>query len=247
MQLSLSSPPVDPHRGLSSVRLVLFDVYGTLVDWHSALAAGLMDQLPVERHQAADLARAWRLEAARLLKAQAASGVACRAEALQEKALQTILEATGLKWDSARLTSLVEIWRRFSAWPDVQPGLARLRAADRLVSTLSNGSLAGMVGLCRVNDLRFDALLTSDLLGAFKPSPVMYQRACDLFGVLPSAVLMVASHPYDLRAARSLGLKTAYLQRPLEYGEGHAADLPADDDEFDVVLDRLEPLADRLM
>jgi 2-haloacid dehalogenase len=64
-----------------------------------------------------------------------------------------------------------------------------------------------------------DAIFTAEMCGAFKPDPRVYRRALTYLGVRPDEAAMVASHPYDLEAAGSLGLGTIFVSRPLEYGD----------------------------
>jgi 2-haloacid dehalogenase len=104
-------------------------------------------------------------------------------------------------------------------WPDTVAGLYRLKARYP-ISTLSNGNLSLLVDMARHAGLPWDAVLSAELFGHYKPDPEVYLGAARLLGLPPSALLMVAAHPSDLRAAAACGLRTAYVTRPLERGPG---------------------------
>jgi 2-haloacid dehalogenase len=137
---------------------------------------------------------------------------------------------------------LVGTWHRLDPWPDVRTGLEALRRR-RVVAPLSNGHVALLVDLARHADLRFDCVLSAELAHAYKPAPEVYQAAARLLGVEAAELMLVAAHPWDLEGAREAGLRTAFIDRPLEYGPGSAAREYPDADES--VGDLLE-LADRL-
>ena len=113
----------------------------------------------------------------------------------------------------------MEAWHRLDPWPDVRPGLDALRA-HHVTAALSNGHVALLVDLARHGDLRFDCLLSAELVRAYKPAPEVYRTAARLLGLGPGDLMMVAAHPWDLQGARGAGLRTAFVDRPLEYGHG---------------------------
>lgn len=133
-------------------------------------------------------------------------------------------------------------WHRLEPWPDVRNGLARLRS--RFITTaLSNGHTALLVNLARHGELRFDCLLSAELAHAYKPAPEVYLTAARLLCLEPSELMLVAAHPGDLKAARRAGLRTAFIQRQLEYGPNAPA---REDPNADQSVDDLEQLAARL-
>jgi 2-haloacid dehalogenase len=111
------------------------------------------------------------------------------------------------------------------------------------VATLSNGHIALLVELARHGDLRFDCLLSAELAGVYKPAPEAYLTAARLLGLEPAEVMLVAAHPLDLAGARNAGLRSAFVDRPLEYGPGSP---PREDPDADVSASDLLELADRL-
>jgi 2-haloacid dehalogenase len=112
-----------------------------------------------------------------------------------------------------------------------------------VTATLSNGHVALLVDLARHGDLRFDAILSAELAGAYKPAPQVYLRAAELLAVQPAELMLVAAHPFDLAGGRRAGLRTAFVDRPLEHGEGSPA---RSDPEADISVASLPELAERL-
>ena len=135
----------------------------------------------------------------------------------------------------------VHAWHRLDPWPDVRTGLDELRR-EHVTATLSNGHLALLVDLARHGDLRFDCLLSAELARVYKPAPEAYLTAARLLGVEPGELMLVAAHPWDLQGAREAGLRTAFIDRPLEYGPGS----PAREFDADVSAGDLHELAQRL-
>ena len=141
-----------------------------------------------------------------------------------------------------RRAALMRAWRQLAPWPDVPTGLESLRQA-RGVAALSNGNLALLVDLVRHTDLRFDCLLSAELARVYKPDAEVYLMAIRLLGLEPDMVMMVAAHPFDLKGARGAGLRSAFIDRPLEYGPGSS---PREDPEADISVTDLNELAARL-
>ena len=123
------------------------------------------------------------------------------------------------------------VWHRLDPWPDSVAGLARLKAKFT-VTTLSNGNVALLVNMARHAGLPWDLVLSSELIGHYKPDREVYLKAADLLGLSPGEVMMVAAHKYDLRAAAEAGLRTGFVPRPLEW-PGRRIDLSCED-AFDV-------------
>jgi 2-haloacid dehalogenase len=140
--------------------------------------------------------------------------------------LETILPRFGLEGlEDTALTDLTLAWHRLDAWPDVQPGLARLRKRF-LIAPVSNGNIALMADLARRNDIHWDAILGAELARDFKPRAGVYLAAADAFNLAPSQCLMCAAHATDLKAAAACGLNVAYILRPFE-SPGASATAPA--------------------
>jgi 2-haloacid dehalogenase len=200
------------------VRALAFDVFGTLVDWRSGIAdafrASGVAADPLE------LAEDWRGRYRPILaEVNDGSRPWGNFDELHLITLGHVLSERGIDLAAEERQRLARAWHRLDPWPDVRDGLEALRR-ERVVATLSNGHVALLVDLARHGDLRFDALLSTELAHVYKPAPEVYLTAARLLGVAPSELMMVAAHPWDLEGARAAGLRTAFVDRPLEYGPG---------------------------
>jgi 2-haloacid dehalogenase len=156
--------------------------------------------------------------------------------------LDEVLADRGVKLDIAKRRRLVTAWHRLEPWPDAREGLEVLRR-ERPVTALSNGHVALLVDLARHGDLRFDCLFSAEFVRMYKPAPAVYETAVRLLGLEPAELMLVAAHPLDLAGARRAGLRTAFVDRPLEYGR----DSPArQDPDADISVADLHELAQRL-
>jgi 2-haloacid dehalogenase len=226
---------------------VVFDVFGTLVDWRGGVTAAL--RAFGERHGAvadwAAFADDWRGAYAPSMDRVRRGELARRnLDALQRVSLDTLLERYGIaNVTPAERERLVRAWHALPAWPDAAAGLRRLRERC-IVATLSNGHLALQVALTRAAGLAFDTLFSADLFRHYKPDPQTYRGACELLDLPPERVMLAAAHPSDLRAAQACDLRTAFIARPLEFGPHAPA--PPDPAEFDVHADSVTSLAEQL-
>ena len=139
---------------------------------------------------------------------------------------------------------LNRVWHRLDPWPDVAAGLERIRR-DAVVAALSNGNVALLVNMARHGGLCWDCVLSAELAEHYKPDPEVYQTAAALLGLEPHQVMMVAAHNGDLKGARAVGFRTAFVHRPREYGPSQTTDL-VPDPSVDVVAKDFMELADLL-
>ena len=224
-----------------AVRALVFDVFGTLVDWRSGVAASF--RASGVSGDPYELADAWRARYRPILaEVNGGSRPWGNFDDLHLVTLDDLLTERDLELSVEERRRLVAAWHRLDPWPDVRTGLDALRA-QRVVAMLSNGHVALLVDLARHGDLRFDCVLSAELAQAYKPAPEAYLTAARLLDVEAGELMLVAAHPWDLDGARGAGLRTAFVDRPLEYGEGSAAREDPDADES--VGDLLE-LAERL-
>jgi len=234
-----------PHAG---IRALCFDVFGTVVDWRSSVIAegrALGARLGLQADWAA-LADTWRkgyfASMARVARGELAWDTI---DALHRQVLDSLLPQHGLQaLGEADRAHFNTVWHRLAPWPDTVDGLARLKRL-RPICTLSNGNLSLLVAMARHGGLPWDAVLSAELFGRFKPDPAVYQGAARLLGLAPAQVLMVAAHPFDLVAAQRAGLQTAYIPRPDEYGPGGPME-PVGAAVFDIVAADLVDLARQL-
>lgn len=232
------------------VKALVFDVFGTVVDWRSSLIRQLEAFGARRRLQQVDwvgLVDAWRGRYKPSMD-QVREGRRpwTVLDELHRESLLALLPDFGLerRLEEDEIDWLVRGWHRLDPWPDVPGGLARLHARF-LLAPLSNGNLALMANLKRHAGLPWDCILGAELAQHYKPDPEVYLAALDLLRLPPHQVMMVAAHNYDLAQARALGLRTAFVLRPTEYGPKQTTDLAAESD-WDLVVSNMEALADAL-
>jgi 2-haloacid dehalogenase len=220
-------------HALGDVRVLAFDVFGTVVDWRSGVATelsavGRKHDLAIDAGAIAD---AWRhryriwLDRVRLGEIPWQNLDGLHHAMLQEVVTEFSLQAL----TPADLERLVLAWHQLPPWPDAVRGLTRLRPRF-VLTTLSNGGMAHLVDLNRAARLPFDCVLSAELVRSYKPDPRVYRLVPDLLAVRPEQSMMVASHAYDLAAAAGQGMRTAFVRRPQEWGTGkpEALDIPVD-------------------
>jgi 2-haloacid dehalogenase len=230
----------------SDLKVLAFDVFGTVVDWRSGVinelrAVGRERGLTID---AAAVADAWRrryrvwLDKVRLgeIPWQNLDGLhrAMLHEVVSEFALEALTPTD--------LDRLVFAWHHLPPWPDSVSGMSRLRS-HYVLTTLSNGGMAHLVDLNRAAHLPFDCVLSVELVRTYKPDPRVYRLVADLLGVRPEQSMMVASHGYDLAAAAGQGMRTAFVRRPQEWGTGKPETL---DISVDIVAEDFVDLATKL-
>ena len=209
-----------PRPASNGVRALVFDVFGTVVDWRSGViyhGQTLGQRLGLSLDWAA-LADDWRAGYP-LAMAQVQRGEVPWAtiDVLHRRILDRLLAERGVALAEADAAELNLAWHRLPAWPDTVPGLRRLKTHFTIAS-LSNGNVSLLVDMAKNAGLPWDTVLSAELFGHYKPAPEAYLGAARLLNVAPAELLMVAAHPSDLRAAAACGLRTAYVQRPLERG-----------------------------
>ena len=213
------------HRipALDDVQTLIFDVFGTLVDWRTSIAREVRTALAAHRPSldGEAFADAWRARYQPTMEDVRSGAIPfAKLDALHRRNLDHVLQALALDdVPEATRAALNLAWHRLDAWPDVSPGLVRLRQRFR-VAPCSNGNISLMADLARRNGWHWDAIVGAELARDYKPKPVVYLTAAAAFDCAPAQVLMVAAHSSDLEAAAAAGLRTAFIARPDEYGPG---------------------------
>ncbi|MGN8112122.1 haloacid dehalogenase type II [Paraburkholderia sp. 22098] len=217
----------------SPIKALLFDVFGTIVDWRGGVAREAAQFL--SRHNlavgATEFADAWRREYSPAME-ETRSGRRpfVRLDVLHRENLLKVLRSFGIDVGSVTAGELDELnlaWHRLDPWPDSVDGLLRLKRRF-IIAPLSNGNIRLMVDMAKRAALPWDAILGAEVVRAYKPSPQVYAETAEILGFSPAEVCMVAAHNGDLAAARQCGLKTAFVLRPLEHGPGQQSDLRAE-------------------
>lgn len=227
---------------------LLFDVFGTVVDWHGTVAreaARILEPRGTHLDWPA-FVKAWREEyAPSFMPVVRGERAYVDLDVLHRENLLRVLDRLGAGGqEEAVVSALVAIWHRLDPWPDAPGGLRRLRAG-RPVCSVSNGHAALMVSLSRHAGLDWDLILGSEPAAQYKPHPDVYLTAARWLRLAPSDCMMVATHESDLAAAAECGLRTAYVCRPHEWGRREGFDdMPRGG--FDIVARDFHDLADRL-
>lgn len=167
-----------------------------------------------------------------------------RLDVLNRETLDTLLAQYDVTADDAAVADLAMAWRRLDPWPDAVAGLTRLKMRFPIV-TLSNGNVALILEMARRSGLPWDAILGAEATGVYKPLPQAYLGTAEILGLAPDELCLVAAHHSDLAAARACGLRTAYVDRPMEYGGRPAPDRGAAQ-EWEYSAGSLVELAERM-
>lgn len=231
------------------IKALTFDVFGTVVDWRSSIAREGQDLANRHGIKGVDwvkFAESWRAGYTPSMNRVRSGDIPW---ANIDELHKNILDKLILKYGIVGLSEedknyFNRAWHRLSPWPDVIGGLSRLRSKF-VIATLSNGNISLLTNMAKNAGLPWDCILSAELSKHYKPDSEVYQKAVDLLGLLPSQIMMVAAHRFDLEAAKQVGMKTAYVTRPLEFGPGKDLEQISIED-FDFVVDDFENLAEIL-
>lgn len=231
------------------LKAILFDVFGTVVDWRSGVIRD-GERLGAQREISVDwpaFADAWRGEYAPSMDRVRRGELPWSSlDALHRESLERLLERFGIDGLTEEdKQSLNFAWHRLDPWPDSVAGLERLRRRY-IIAPLSNGNVSLLVDMAKRAGLPWDVILSAELARHYKPDPESYLTAVSLLDLSPQQTMMAAAHPGDLRAAASLGLRTAYIHRPLEWGPQAQDTSRPDGSEFDFSVDSIDELAQQL-
>ncbi len=243
----IKHPRVPDLSALQDVRALVFDIFGTVVDWrssiiHEGVLLGQRLKLDVDWTRFADDWRAGYQPAMAMVRQGELPWT--NIDGLHRRVLDGLLAARGLLLSEAETVQFNQVWHRLTPWPDSVAGLTQLKARFT-ISSLSNGNLSLLVNMAKHAGLPWDCVLSAELFHHYKPDPEVYLGAAHLLGLAPQQVMMVAAHPSDLRAAATCGLRTAYIPRPFERGPGGPME-PCELGEFDVTAESLVVLANLL-
>ena len=233
-----------PQTPVPDVSVLAFDIFGTVVDWHGSLQREVEALLPGVDGDA--FALAWRAgykpAMAKVMRGELGWTLI---DDLHRMILDEILGDFGLaKLDEAVRQQLNRAWHRLDPWGDAVAGLTRLKTRFTL-TTLSNGNIGLLTHMAKRAGLPWDCILSAEVFRAYKPDPATYLGVAKVFDLPPSQVMLVAAHHDDLAGARSCGLRTAYIERPLEFGARHPKDVSPQPDN-DLHCTSLLDLADRM-
>ncbi|WCM87160.1 haloacid dehalogenase type II [Acidovorax sp. NCPPB 3576] len=226
------------------VRVLAFDIFGTVVDWHGSIVREVQALYP--QVDADAFAIAWR-EGYQPAMQRVRNGELgwTRIDELHRLILDELLPRFGLQHlTEAERQHLNRVWHRLDPWPDSVEGLQRLKRRYT-ITTLSNGNIGLLTDMAKRAGLPWDCILSAEVFRAYKPDPAVYLGVARTFDLAPGQVMLVAAHHEDLAAARECGLRTAYIERPWEFGRSRPKDVsPRAGNDWHA--ESLEGLADRL-
>jgi len=214
---------------LNNIKILAFDVFGTVVDWYGSIVREVEGlNLGIDSE---DFASAWRKgykpAMQRVMTGELGWTII---DDLHRGILDEILvrfAVTSLSEDQKQ--GLNRVWHRLDPWPDSVEGLTRLKSRY-LICTLSNGNLGLLANMAKNGWLPWDCILSAEVFRKYKPDPATYLGVAKVFNLPPAEILMVAAHQEDLEAARACGLKSAYIERPFEYGPSRIKDVSPNPD-----------------
>ena len=233
---------------VSTIKALLFDTFGTVVNWRDSVIddfrsygrrvgldvdwEGFVDEWKTAYRPGMDAVRTGKWPWTRV-------------DRIYRMKLDAIIPKYGLdRLGEEERRHLNRVWHRLKPWPDAVPGLDRLKRSY-VIAPLSNSDLDCLVSMAKHAALPWDVIFCAEVFRHYKPDPEVYLQAIALLSLAPSEVMMVAAHNYDLRAARTHGMATAFVPRPTEYGPGQTTDLEPEED-WDIVAHDFEALASRL-
>lgn len=233
----------------ATITAILFDTYGTVVDWRSSVIAegeALGRKKAIKGVDWAAFTDAWQASYRPSIN-EVIDGKRpwTTNDALQRQRLDEIVAEFGIAGlTDAEKDDFNRAWHRLKPWPDSVPGLARIKAKYP-IGSFSNGNFALLVNMAKHSGIPWDFVVSSDMFRRYKPEPEFYLGAVALLGGDPDRLMLVAAHNYDLANARKHGMKTAFVRRPTMFGPKQDRELKAEDD-WDIVTDSIEGVADAL-
>jgi 2-haloacid dehalogenase len=216
------------------VDALLFDAFGTVVDWRTSVIERVQALVRRPEVDWAGFVDEWRRDGylAPISRIVAGAEPWVPVDELHRRSLGVLLPKYGLALPESMIDRLVLTWHRLRPWPDAVEGLRLLKRAH-VVSPLSNGGFALLTTMAKFGGLPWDCVISTELFGTYKPAPASYLGAAALLDLPVDRVMMVAAHPNDLLAAAAVGMRTAFVPRPAEWGPDATA--PEPDPSFDVV------------
>lgn len=235
---------------IANVKVLVFDTFGTVADWRGSIArkgAALAKRRDLPETDWDAFARAWRAGyKPGMARVQSGERPWTAIDVIHRERLDEIIPEFGLDagLNEADRQAMNLWWHQLDPWPDCIPGLKRLHT-KHLLGTLSNGSIICLASMAKRAGLPWDFILSSDVFKAYKRDAAVYLGAIDRLRLEPGEIMLVAAHNDDLAAARSHGMRAAYINRPTEYGVDQNSNFEAEED-WDVIGDSMEDVAEAL-
>jgi 2-haloacid dehalogenase len=234
---------------MSEPKALLFDVFGTVVDWRTSLIDNFSAWGKARgiRGDWAALVDGWRgayMPSMEEVRRHPERGFVILDD-LQRQSIEPLTAKLGIAGlTAADFDYLTRGWHSLHPWPDSVGGLTRLKTRF-IIGPLSNGNVALLTNMAKFAGLPWDVVLSAEIFRHYKPDPETYLGAAKILGLAPEQVILVAAHNNDLAAAQACGLKTAFVPRVTEYGPHQNRDFKAEGN-WDFVVKDFGDLADRL-
>lgn len=230
---------------MDNLKIVAFDVFGTVVDWYGSVSREIASVVP--QIDADGFTLAWRGGYAPAMQKVASGELGWTLiDDLHRMILEELVDRFGIDGlDEAQTVRLNRVWHRLDPWPDSVEGLMRLKTRYT-ICTLSNGNMGLLANMAKRAGLPWDCILSAEVFRKYKPDPATYLGVAKTFDVVPEEVMLAAAHHDDLEAARRCGLKTAFIERPMEFGPNRGNDVsprPGNDLHCRDILDLAERLS----
>ena len=233
---------------LSEVKALIFDVFGTVVDWRSSIINQCQELGRLKGVEAdwGEFADSWRGQYRPFMdKVRNGNLPWTNLDALHRMSLDVVLDQFGLSgFSDSERDQMNLFWHNLSPWSDSVPGLYRLKSRY-IIATMSNGNIALMTNMAKNGGLPWDCILGAEVAQHYKPDPESYLTAVNLLGLKPNQVMMTAAHQGDLLASQKVGLQTGFIPRPMEHGPDRTPD-PTPDPSFNVVATDFVDLATKM-
>ena len=228
-----------------TIKALTFDTGGTILDWHGGISRAFA-AAGAKRGLKADWAEITNEYRRRSLKGMVnQERPAFNIDDVHRRMLDTVIADYKLDaLDANDRETIWSTWHALDAWPDFPPAAARLRR-KYVVASFTILTLSLAVDVSRKNGIVWDAIISCEMIGAYKTRPEAYLTAAKWLRLDPSEILMVACHNFDLDAARACGYRTAFVRRPAEWGTAGPPD-PVPNPANDHIVDNFSELADRL-
>jgi 2-haloacid dehalogenase len=239
----------DTSMATSAIKAMTFDIQGTVFDYYGPFirtSTALGTRKGLHLNWPGFLVD-WNAGATSIIQAIIAGKRPWSpAGQIYREALDDLVTARGLAegLDEAGRLELMSVWGQMVPWHDSVEGIGRLKRKVT-VAALSNAGMATVISVAKRGEVPFDAVLTGELVHAYKPSLDVYRAASTYLGFPPDEIMMVAAHKFDLKAAKAAGFKTAYIPRPLEIGPETKVDR-SPETFIDIVADDLIELSGRI-
>ena len=230
------------------IKALLFDVFGTGVDWRSSVISECnklekKTGIPGNWEKLTDM---WRQKYAPSMD-EVRNGKRdwVILDTLHKESLISILKDLEIHGLSEKdIDHLNKAWHRLDPWPDSVQGLKLLKQSFS-ISTLSNGGTNLLSNMANYSNLPWDNIFSAETFMHYKPDPEIYLKALSILSLKPENVMMIAAHAFDLRAAKDVGMQTAYVLRNLEFGENIKIE-KINNSEFDIIANNFQDLAYQL-